>query len=183
MLFAVGFVVLFGWGGLTGLVLADAAADPQYHNAYFLVAHFHYALYPTTVMGAMAAVYYWLPKWTGHMLNERMGRLHFWVVMVGFNLTFIPQFLVGLSGMPRRIPDYPLDVHRMESVVHHRCLHSGCVAPDLHLQRRSSACAAAKKPKPRPGKVPRVWSGPCRPPRRTTPLMCNPLSSKHCAHV
>jgi cytochrome c oxidase subunit 1 len=108
MLFAIGFIVLFGWGGLTGLVLADAAADPQYHNAYFLVAHFHYALYPTTVMGAMAAIYYWLPKWTGHMLNERLGRLHFWVVMIGFNLTFIPQFLVGLAGMPRRIPDYPL---------------------------------------------------------------------------
>ncbi len=108
MLFAIGFIVLFGWGGLTGLVLADAAADPQYHNAYFLVAHFHYALYPTTVMGAMAAVYYWLPKWTGHMLDERMGRLHFWVALVGMNLTFIPQFLVGLAGMPRRIPDYPL---------------------------------------------------------------------------
>jgi cytochrome c oxidase subunit 1 len=108
MLFAVGFVILFGWGGLTGLILADAAADPQYHNAYFLVAHFHYALYPTTVMGAMAGVYYWLPKWTGHMLNERLGQLHFWLVMIGFNLTFIPQFMVGLAGMPRRIPDYPL---------------------------------------------------------------------------
>ena len=108
MLFAIGFIVLFGWGGLTGLVLADAAADPQYHNAYFLVAHFHYALYPTTVMGAMAAIYYWLPKWTGHMIDERLGRLHFWIVIIGFNLTFIPQFLVGLAGMPRRIPDYPL---------------------------------------------------------------------------
>src|ERR1035437_7051446 len=74
MFLAIGFVVLFGWGGLTGLVLADAAADPQYHNAYFLVAHFHYALYPTTVLGAMAAVYYWLPKWTGHLLDERLGK-------------------------------------------------------------------------------------------------------------
>ncbi|MEY2690573.1 MAG: hypothetical protein RL375_4773 [Pseudomonadota bacterium] len=108
MLFAIGFIVLFGWGGLTGLVLADAAADPQYHNAYFLVAHFHYALYPTTALGSMAAIYYWLPKWTGHMLDERLGRAHFWVAMVGMNLTFIPQFLVGLAGMPRRIPDYPL---------------------------------------------------------------------------
>jgi cytochrome c oxidase subunit 1 len=108
MLFALGFVILFGWGGLTGLVLADAAAVPQYHNAYFLVAHFHYALYPTTVMGAMAAIYYWLPKWTGHMLDERLGKLHFWTVIVGVNLTFIPQFFVGLAGMPRRIPDYPL---------------------------------------------------------------------------
>jgi cytochrome c oxidase subunit 1 len=108
MLFAIGFIILFGWGGLTGLVLADAAADPQYHNAYFLVAHFHFALYPTTAMGAMAAIYYWLPKWTGHKLDETLGRVHFVIVMIGFNLTFIPQFLVGLAGMPRRIPDYPL---------------------------------------------------------------------------
>ncbi len=108
MLFALGFIVLFGWGGLTGLVLADAAADAQYHNAYFLVAHFHYALYPTTVMGAMAAVYYWLPKWTGHMYDERLGKLHFWVALIGVNLTFLPQFFVGLAGMPRRIPDYAL---------------------------------------------------------------------------
>ena len=108
MLFALGFLVLFGWGGLTGLALSDAAADPQYHNAYFLVAHFHYAFYPSAVMGAMAAVYYWLPKWTGHMLNETLGKWHFWVAVIGFNITFIPQFFVGLAGMPRRIPDYPL---------------------------------------------------------------------------
>lgn len=108
MLFALGFIVFFGWGGLTGLVLADAAADAQYHNAYFLVAHFHYALYPTTVMGAMAGVYYWLPKWTGHMYDERLGRLHFILVAIGMNLTFLPQFLLGLAGMPRRIPDYAL---------------------------------------------------------------------------
>jgi cytochrome c oxidase subunit 1 len=73
-----------------------------------MVAHFHYALYPTTVMGSMAAIYYWLPKWTGHMLDEKLGRIHFWLVMLGVNLTFIPQFLAGLSGMPRRIPDYPV---------------------------------------------------------------------------
>jgi heme/copper-type cytochrome/quinol oxidase subunit 1 len=153
MLFAIGFshAVWLGW--FDGLVLADAAADPQYHNAYFLVAHFHYALYPTTVMGAMAAMYYWLPKWTGHMLNERLGRLHFWVAMIGFNLTFIPQFLVGLAGMPRRIPDYPLDVHRVEHDVHRGCLHSGRIAPDLHLQRDPVHPRVAKKPKPRPGKV------------------------------
>jgi cytochrome c oxidase subunit 1 len=108
MLFALGSLVLFGWGGVTGLALSDAAADPQYHNAYFMVAHFHYAFYPTTVMGAMAAIYYWLPKWTGHMLNETIGKWHFWVTIVGFNLTFIPQFFVGLAGMPRRIPDYPM---------------------------------------------------------------------------
>ena len=119
MLFALGFVVFFGWGGLTGLVLADAAADAQYHNAYFLVAHFHYALYPTTVMGAMAAVYYWMPKWTGHMYNESLGKLHFWLVAIGFNLTFIPQFMLGLAGMPRRIPDYALqfsDLNMLSSI-------------------------------------------------------------------
>jgi len=108
MLFALGSLVLFGWGGVTGLALSDVAADAQYHNAYFMVAHFHYAFYPTAVMGAMAAIYYWLPKWTGHMLNETLGRWHFWVTIVGFNLTFIPQFFVGLAGMPRRIPDYPM---------------------------------------------------------------------------
>jgi cytochrome c oxidase subunit 1 len=108
MLFALGFVILFGWGGLTGLVLADAAADPQYHSGYFLIAHFHYALYPSSVMGAIAAIYYWLPKWTGHKIDEKLGKVHFWITVVGFNLTFIPQFFVGLAGMPRRIPDYPV---------------------------------------------------------------------------
>jgi cytochrome c oxidase subunit 1 len=108
MLFALGYITLFGIGGLTGLVLADAVADQQYHNSYFLVAHFHYALFGGPIMGVMAGTYYWLPKITGHMYNERVGKWHFWLTMIGFNITFMSQFFLGVAGMPRRIPDYPL---------------------------------------------------------------------------
>lgn len=108
MLFALGYIVLFGIGGLTGLALADAVADQQYHNSYFLVAHFHYALFGGPVMGMIAAAYYYLPKITGHMYNERLGKWHFWLTVIGFNITFMPQFFLGIAGMPRRIPDYAL---------------------------------------------------------------------------
>ena len=108
MLFALGYIVLFGVGGLTGLVLSDAVADQQYHNSYFLVAHFHYALFGGPVMGIIAATYYYLPKITGRMYSETLGKWHFWQTLVGFNLTFIPQFFLGIAGMPRRIPDYAL---------------------------------------------------------------------------
>lgn len=108
MLFTVGWIILFGIGGLTGLVLADVAADAQYHNSYFVVAHFHYTLFAGGIMGIMAGVYYWLPKMTGHMYNEKLGKLHFWLTAISFNFTFIPQFFLGLAGMPRRIPDYAL---------------------------------------------------------------------------
>ena len=108
MLFALGYIVLFGIGGLTGLVLADSVADQQYHNSYFLVAHFHYALFGGPIMGVIASAYYYLPKITGRMYDERLGKWHFWLCMIGFNVTFIPQFLAGIAGMPRRIPDYAL---------------------------------------------------------------------------
>ncbi len=108
MLFAIGYIVLFGMGWLTGLVLSDAVADQQYHNSYFLVAHFHYALFGGPIMGVIAASYYYLPKITGRMYNETAGKLHFWLTMIGFNVTFMPQFFLGIAGMPRRIPDYAL---------------------------------------------------------------------------
>ncbi len=108
MLFALGYIVLFGIGGLTGLVLADAVADQQYHNSFFLVAHFHYALFGGPIMGVIAGVYYWLPKITGRMYSERLGKWHFWLTMIGFNITFMSQFFLGVAGMPRRIPDYAL---------------------------------------------------------------------------
>jgi cytochrome c oxidase subunit 1 len=118
MLFALGYIVLFAFGGLTGLVLADSVADQQYHNSYFLVAHFHYALFGGPIMGVIAAGYYWLPKITGHMYNEAVGKVHFWLTFIGFNCTFMPQFLLGAAGMPRRIPDYALqfaDLNRLSS--------------------------------------------------------------------
>ena len=108
MLFAVAFVILFTIGGFSGLMLAIAPADFQYHDTYFVVAHFHYVLVPGAIFGIIAAVYYWLPKWTGHMYDETLGKLHFWLSFVGMNLTFFPMHFVGLAGMPRRIPDYAL---------------------------------------------------------------------------
>jgi cytochrome c oxidase subunit 1 len=108
MLFAICFVVLFTIGGFSGLMLAITPADFQYHDTYFVVAHFHYVLVPGSVFSIMAAVYYWLPKWCGNMYDERLGRLHFWLSFIGVNVTFFPQHFIGLAGMPRRIPDYAL---------------------------------------------------------------------------
>jgi cytochrome c oxidase subunit 1 len=108
MLFAIAFVILFTIGGFSGLMLAIAPADFQYHDTYFVVAHFHYVLVPGAVFSIMAAAYYWLPKWTGHMYDERLGKFHFWLSVVGVNVLFFPQHFLGLAGMPRRIPDYAL---------------------------------------------------------------------------
>ncbi len=106
MLFSLSFLFLFTIGGFSGLMLAIAPADFQYHDTYFVVAHFHYVLVPGAVFSIMAATYYWLPKWTGHMYNETLGKLHFWLSTIFVNLLFFPQHFLGLAGMPRRIPDY-----------------------------------------------------------------------------
>ncbi|WP_066959674.1 cytochrome c oxidase subunit I [Microbulbifer sp. Q7] len=108
MLFSIAFVILFTLGGFSGLMLAIAPADFQYHDTYFVVAHFHYVLVPGAIFSITAGVYYWLPKWTGNMYNETMGKVHFWMAFVGLNVTFFPMHFVGLAGMPRRIPDYAL---------------------------------------------------------------------------
>ena len=106
MLFALGFVVLFTIGGFSGLMLAIVPADFQYHDTYFVVAHFHYVLVTGAVFAIMAGVYYWLPKWTGYMYKESWGKLHFWWSTISVNILFFPQHFLGLAGMPRRIPDY-----------------------------------------------------------------------------
>ena len=108
MLFAIAFIVLFTIGGFSGLMLAISPADFQYHDTYFVVAHFHYVLVPGAVFSIMAAAYFWMPKWTGHMYDEYLGKCHFWCSFVGLNLTFFPMHFVGLAGMPRRIPDYSI---------------------------------------------------------------------------
>jgi cytochrome c oxidase subunit 1 len=108
MLFAIAFIVLFSIGGFSGLALALVPADFQYQDTYFVVAHFHYVLVTGALFTIQAAVYYWLPKWTGHMYNERLGKWHFWLSMIFVNLLFFPMHFVGLAGMPRRIPDYAL---------------------------------------------------------------------------
>jgi cytochrome c oxidase subunit 1 len=106
MLFAIGFVIMFTIGGFSGLMLAIAPADFQYHDTYFVVAHFHYVLVTGAVYSIMAAAYYWLPKWTGNMYNESLGKWHFWISTISVNVLFFPQHFLGLAGMPRRIPDY-----------------------------------------------------------------------------
>ncbi len=108
MLFSIAFIVLFTIGGLSGLMLSIAPSDFQYHDTYFVVAHFHYVLIPGAIFAIMAGVYYWLPKWTGHMYNVPLSRLHFWLSFIGLNVAFFPMHFVGLAGMPRRIPDYAL---------------------------------------------------------------------------
>jgi len=108
MLFCIGFLCMFTLGGFSGLVLSIVAVDITLHNTYYVVAHFHYVLFPGAIWGLTAAVYFWLPKFTGKMYNETLGKWHFWISAIAFNVTFFPQHFLGLAGMPRRIPDYAL---------------------------------------------------------------------------
>lgn len=119
MLFALGFLVMFTMGGFSGLMLSIVPADFQYHDTYFVVAHFHYVLVSGTLFALIAGTYYWLPKWTGHMYSETLGKIHFWLSAIAFNVTFFPMHFLGLAGMPRRIPDYALqfaDFNRIASI-------------------------------------------------------------------
>jgi cytochrome c oxidase subunit 1 len=108
MLWAIAFVFLFTIGGFTGLMMGIAPADMQYHDTYFIVAHFHYVLVTGALFAMFGAFYYWMPKWSGHMVSERLGKIHFWWSVISVNVLFFPQHFIGLAGMPRRIPDYSL---------------------------------------------------------------------------
>ena len=108
MLFSIGFIFVFTMGGLTGIILSVAPLDIQLHDTYYVVAHFHYVLVAGSLFALFAGTYYWLPKWTGHMYSESLGKFHFWASMITFNVTFFPMHFLGLAGMPRRYADYPM---------------------------------------------------------------------------
>jgi cytochrome c oxidase subunit I len=109
MLMALGFILVFVNGGITGVMIASPPIDFAVNDTYFIVSHFHYIMVGGLLFGMFAGIYFWFPKFTGRLLSERLGRWQFWTFLVGFNLTFFPQYLVGLDGMPRRIADYQIE--------------------------------------------------------------------------
>ena len=109
MLFAVGFIAMFILGGVSGITHASPPSDLQQQDTYYIVAHLHYVLFGGSIMGIFAGIYYWFPKMTGKLMNETLGKTHFWMTVVGSTLTFFPMHLVGLLGMPRRVYTYPSD--------------------------------------------------------------------------
>ena len=106
MLFALGFVSMFVIGGLSGIYLGAVPIDIHTSDTYFVVAHIHYVLLGGSLFTIFAGIYYWFPKMTGRMYNERLGKIHFWLTFVGFNATFFPMHMIGTQGMPRRVADY-----------------------------------------------------------------------------
>jgi cytochrome c oxidase subunit I len=106
MLWAFGFLVTFTFGGLTGVILASPPLDFHVSDTYFVVAHFHYVVFGTVVFAMFSGFYFWWPKWTGKMLNDRLGHVHFWMLFIGFHLTFLVQHWLGVMGMPRRYYTY-----------------------------------------------------------------------------
>jgi heme/copper-type cytochrome/quinol oxidase subunit 1 len=107
MLFAISFILMFTIGGLSGIAFAVVPIDWQLTDSYFVVAHFHYVLFGGTAFAMFAGAYYWFPKITGRMLDERWGKVHFWLTFIGFNMTFMIQHVLGMLGMPRRVFTYP----------------------------------------------------------------------------
>jgi cytochrome c oxidase subunit 1 len=106
LLFSIGFLITFLMGGLTGIILASPPLDFAVSASYFVVAHFHYVLFGTVVFAMFGGFYFWWPKWTGRMLNERLGKIQFWLLFIGFHTTFLVQHWLGIKGMPRRYADY-----------------------------------------------------------------------------
>ena len=109
LMFSLGFISMFMLGGLSGVMHAAVPVDTQQQDTYFIVAHFHYVLFGGSIFGLTAGLYYWFPKMTGRMMSEKIGHLHFWLMFIGFNVTFMPMHILGVLGMPRRIYTYTAD--------------------------------------------------------------------------
>ena len=176
MLFAIGFLFLFTMGGFTGLVLRDPPIDIQLQDTYYVVAHFHYVMVAGTLFAFFGGVYYWLPKWSGRMYDETLGKWHFWLSLIFFNITFFPMHFLGLAGMPRRIPDYALQFADWNMVASIGAFGFGFsqllflyVVVKCIRERRQGAGQAV-------GRRATRWSGRCRRPRRTTRSRRRPSS-------
>ncbi len=127
MMYALGFLALFLIGGLTGVQLSAAPANTQIHHTYFVVGHFHYVMIGGALFSLFGAMHYWWPKMFGRMMDERLGKVTFWILFIGFNLTFFPMHIMGVQGMPRRIYTYSAemgwDIANLD--LDHRCVHDG----------------------------------------------------------
>ena len=135
MLLAMGFLFLFTVGGVTGVVLSQAAIDRAYQDTYYVVAHFHYVMSLGAVFCIFAGVYYWIGKMTGRQYPEWAGKLHFWMMFIGANVTFFPQHFLGRQGMPRRYMDYPEQFALWNQVSSMGRVPVGAVVPVLLLDR------------------------------------------------
>jgi cytochrome c oxidase subunit I len=147
LLFAVGFLGTFLMGGITGIFLAVFPVDWQLTDTYFVVAHMHYVLVGGAVFSALSGVYYWFPKITGRMLNEGLGKLSFWLVLIGFHVTFLIQHSLGLDGMPRRVYEYPnvghLELYNLISTIGSFILGIGVLVTVVNVARSAKVGSLA----------------------------------------
>ena len=168
MLFAIGFLFLFTIGGFTGLVLAIVPVDIQLHDTYYVVAHFHYVMVAGALFAFFAGIYFWLPKWTGRMYDETLGKWHFWLSMIFFNVDVLPAALPRPRRHAAAHPGLPAAVHRLEHGLVDRRVRLRALAAALPVQRVQDASAAARRRRRSRGKAPTRSSGRCRRRRRTT---------------
>ena len=175
MLFAIGFLLIFLLGGISGVMVAVLPFDWQVTDSYFVVAHFHYVLNGAVVFPIFGALYFWIPKMTGRMLDERLGKISFWTMFIGFNVTFFPMHILGFLGMPRRVYTYDSGLG-WDAQPHRRASSRSC-SPRAHCSRSTTSGAASgtgSEPAPTRG-APTRSSG--RPPRRPPTTTSTPSPS------